>query len=326
MKKVVAVSLLLFATVPAFTRAAEARYEDTKTFRFRPGSQLTVRALDGSISIKTWRRREVRIHYRKAAWGRSRRRAEERLDDVEVQFHEYRDGLEVLVDDWRSDREMSFWDLLNPENWTSEGGAKVSFEITLPEDADVDLSADDSDVDLRGVNGEIDIRVDDGDVQLQEVASSELRIETDAGDVDLYKVDVGDGVLEVTADEGDVRVEKAEIGDFEAETDEGDVTVIDSKVERLAIRTDEGQVELDVQPVGRASYRVVTEEGDVILTLPRGGDYDFDLETDTGRIRSEFDVEVEETDTGERVTESLGRGRWKIRVYTDDGDIFLERR
>ncbi|NOZ56001.1 MAG: DUF4097 domain-containing protein [Calditrichaeota bacterium] len=327
MRRVLAVSVLLVFLLPTFGRASEARFEETKTFKFRPGGKLTIRALDGSISVRTWGRREVRVHYKKTAWGHSRRRAEERLDDLDVRFHEYGDELEIVVDDWRSGRELSFWDLFNPETWRgSNGGAQVKFEITVPEETDLDISADDSDVDVRRLDGEVDIRVDDGDVELQDVGGPEIRVETDAGDVDLYKVDVSDGLVEISTDEGEVQIENARIAELETETDEGDVAVLKSKVERLSVRTDEGQVELDVEPVGRARYRVVTEQGDVILSLPEDGDYDFDLETDTGRIHSEFDVEIEETDRGERVSATVGRGKHRISVYSDDGDIFLERR
>ncbi len=327
MRKMLAVGALIVFLFPAFGKASEAKFEETRTFKFRPGSRLTIRALDGNISIRTWPRREVKIRYKKTVWGRSRRKAEERLEDLEVRFHEYGGELEVVVDDWRSDREWGFWDLFNPETWGgSSGSAQVEFEITVPGEIDLDVSADDSDVDVRRVHGEVNVRVDDGDVAMQEVSGPEIRVETDAGDVDLYKLDVRNGLLEVSTDEGDVQIENARIGELETETDEGDVAVLKSKIERLSVRTDEGQVELDVEPFGHARYRVVTEEGDVILTLPANEGYDLDLETDTGRIHSEFDVEIEETDRGERVSATIGRGRCRVSAYSDDGDIFLERR
>ena len=321
-----AVFAVLFLTA-SLGYAAEVHEEEVKRFPIPPGSRLSVRMQDGTVRVSTWKRSEAEIAITKRAWGRGRKRAEERLAEIEVAVRKHRAGLEVVVYDHGRKTEFSFWDLFDPDTWSSEGRrAEVDLRITVPEQTSFMLNGDDCDVQIRGLNGGLDLEFDDGGVEIQKIRSDDIRIETGDADIDLYDIDSADGRIWLMSDDGRIRVEKCEARELEAETDDGDVVLISTRLQRLSVRTEDGDVDLEPDLEDRARVRVVTDDGDVVLSLPEDIDCQFDLETEEGEIRSDFDLEIEETEYGARVRDKIGSGRIRISVYSQGGDVRLESR
>ncbi len=325
MRKAVVGFCLLFVCA-SLGRGAEIHEEEVQTVPLRSGARFTIRMGDGAVRLSTWNKDEAEIHILRRVWASNRRRAQERMEELEVEVRRHGDDVQVVVYDRGERREVSFWDLFNPETWQSDRGAEVEFDVRVPEGVRIWIEADDADIQITGKQARLSISVDDGDVELQKVASDYVRIETDDGDVDLYDVSVPEGRIAIVTDDGRVRLEDCEARDVDAETDDADVVLLGCIFERFDARTAGGDVELEPVLKRTERIRADTEEGDVIVVLPEDADADLDLETASGRIRSDFDVRIDRTDEGERVRDRIGGGDVRIVVTTEDGDIILEKR
>ena len=132
--------------------------------------------------------------------------------------------------------------------------------------------------------------------------------------------------MNIETDEGRVRLEKGVMKRLSIDCDEGDMYLkrIDAKL--IDISADEGDVDLDMNILRNGRYRIYTDEGDVALNIPETVELSVFLEAEDGRIDTDFELEIDELDDGERVRGKIGRGGAKLEVSTDEGNISLEKR
>lgn len=318
--------VLLILLLAGGALAAEAKKTETQTVPLPRGSQLTIRIDDGNLSLTTWEREEAEIQITRRVWARSRREAERRLESIEVEIRRRLGEVEMVVFDREGGRHGSFWDLFNPEAWREGYGAWVEVELRVPEGTALWVEGNDLDVQLGGRLGKVTVRLDDGDIDVRDLEAASLLLDTDDGEVNLYRVNLPQGRASVATDDGRIRVEECRIGQMDTETGDADVAILRCDAEKLSVRTASGDVELEPDLNSLARLRVDTEDGDVVLALPPHVDAELEIETDTGRIRSELDLPVERAEEGGRIQARLGSGRARITIFTEDGDVILERR
>ncbi|MDZ7374389.1 MAG: DUF4097 domain-containing protein [candidate division KSB1 bacterium] len=318
----VATAALLHA---AAALAVEAKKTDVQAFHLAPGSRLSLRLEDGSVRLSTWEKEQAEVQIVRRAWASSRREAQRRLDEIEVEVRKRTGEVEIVVFDHGATPVRSFWDLFNPNKWGSASNVSVELQLQVPEGVDLRLEADDADVEAEGKWGAVLITVADGDVELQDLRAARLRLETDDGNIVLYRLAMPEGAIRAITNDGLIRLEECVASEVSAETDDADVAVLRCDLQRLDVRTASGDVEVEPVLQRLSRLRVDTEDGDIILSLPPDPDAELDLRTVTGRIRTEKGVPSEE-EGGQRLKVRLGKGRALISAFTEDGDIIVEKR
>lgn len=158
-------------------------------------------------------------------------------------------------------------------------------------------------VEISGTDGPLHIDTGAGDVRLTNVKAASLEIDAGSGDV------VGSGVVAmhtaIDAGSGDIELLASQSPEAELESGSGDITV-----ELVGVPSN-----LDVE----------TGSGDIVMRLPANTGARVSIETSSGRIESDFTMQV--TRTGrEELTGTIGDGSGRISVESGSGDVRLQKR
>ncbi len=177
-------------------------------------------------------------------------------------------------------------------------------EIKAPAWLALDLQGDDGDVTVREWTGPIAVRLSDGDVRLEGCTAENVR---------------------VAVDDGDVRIDDC-AGGFDLRTEDGNITLREVTATELRARTDDGDLKVDLLAVEELDADLRVEDGDVHVRLAPDLSVECLMRTSDGDIRVDLPgagrVEVSE----EAGYVAMGSGDGKIRIETDDGDIYLRER
>jgi len=324
--------VLFFATTTVVAelqpQSSEVYEKETESFKMKAGGTVIIESDDGYIRVTTWNKDEVEVVMHKRAWGRNKREAERNLADIEIELTQRDDRLYIrdITESYR-EHNVGLLDLIRG-NW--DFGTNVDFEVMVPKKMNLDLTVDDGDVWIDDIEGEIVIDIDDGDVEIKNVLTNRVEIDVDDGDIeleDLKQANKGSkGLLFVNGDDNDVIIRRAEMETIEIEGDDGMIEFYDVVLKNLDIDLDDGEfdAEMDVMESGR--LRIMVNDGDVTLTLPKNISAYFNLYTYGGRIRTDFPLEVERDDGKSWVKDKVGGGDVNVRVEVDDGYIILKDR
>ena len=202
---------------------------------FDPGDRIVVDGgANGGVEVQGWSRDAVSVRARVWANARSRERAREIADEVEVT---YRNG-RLYADGPDTGRR---------ESWG------VSWDVRVPRDTDLDIETQNGGIGVEGVRGDIDFRAVNGGVSLVEVAGDVSGRTTNGGvkvELDGRRWD-GAGMDVVTTNGG---VTLAVPADYSADLETGTVN---------------GGIELDfpVTVQGRLGKRLAVTLGDGGATI-----------------------------------------------------------
>lgn len=321
--------VIMFFAFVAKVSAYEVSQKEEKSFKIKFGGEVTVIGNAGYIKVKSWDKQEVQLRMVKRAWGRSRRRAEERLEEIEIEINHNGNRLLVRQVD-RSRRDFHFFDIFDPDRWR-EGWwqVEVNFDLTVPKEINLRLENDEGDVEVSEVTGNITITVDEGRVHLENIVSNNVKIETDEGEITCYRVSSRDknrGKISIDADEGRIRIDESKFRKMDLFSDEADLILNRIQILEGYFRTDEGDIELDMDVLKGGRYRIRSDEGDIFIVLPEDVRVSVNLESEEGYIRTDFPLSVKKREEGERARGVIGKDRARLDVYTEEGDIALEKR
>lgn len=306
---------------------AEVKKVEEKTFKIEPGGYVSVEGDEGFIKVNSWDKPEVHLIMTKRAWGRSETDAEKNLEKIDIRIDDYDNRLEIKLITTREQKDISFWDLFDPDTWGEHGRSPtVDFELTVPKEINLNLANDEGDVEVKSIFGDVEVNVDEGDIKISDIEFNELNLATDEGDIDGVNLKNPNGRLSIEVDEGDVLFENVNIRRLKVECDEGDITFKNLSCNSCNISTDEGDVELDISSIKNDRYRISGDEGNISFYLPDNPDVKLDLETQDGAIRSDFDVRISKKEDGRVCRDTIGNGNALIEVYTDEGTIYLKKR
>ena len=329
MKVRLVTAAMLFLCLCVNLAADEVEKTETRRFRLSPDGEISLLADDGSVSVKTWTRNEVEVKMTKRAWGRNRKEAQKMLEDIRIRFQDHRDRLVIRELPSREEEHFNFFDLFDGEFWREKRWRKatVDFELTIPRSASMKIQCDEGNVEIYGAEGDIVVDVDEGNVEIESIRSVEVQIFVDEGHVSIREwVSGNSGRLKIDSDEGDIfigssRLEEANIG-----ADEGEIVLRDVALRRCWLVTDEGDIEADTEPMENCSYRMESDEGRITVTLPADVQVLVRLVAEEGRIDSDFDIDIDDHDDGERAEGVIGSRDGVLKIYTDEGDIDIYKR
>jgi len=328
MKNLVAVvaALALLLALAAGSGAREVKRDFERSFEVQDGFCLYLDFGDGDVDIQPWDENTVKVsvfyHADIKTLGGG-------PPDFDVEFREGDDAIYII----------------GVENPTSpflglrtERVYNYTYTIKAPRYLDLDLTGDDGDVTVQGWAGRIECALDDGDVSLSELAAPSVRIRLEDGDV---RIGGSAGELLVVCEDGDIVIVGADATTCRIEVDDGDVTIKESSgtleiaaedgrvtlrdvtAPRLDIKTDDGSVDVSLVETESPEIEIETSDGGVMIDLERGTSAAISIRVADGNI----DADLSGWDTLEKgedwLSGEIHGGRGRIRIRTDDGDVFL---
>jgi len=310
------------------TPGQEITKTEERTFDFQAGGRIQVIGDAGFIRVESWDKNEVYLRYTKRVWDSSRRSAERRLEDLQVEISDQPGQLTIRQTPGFEERDFRFFDLFDPDRWGhSRHASRIDFELKVPRQCHLILESDEGDIAVRQIEGEVKADSDEGNIDLENLSGGELSASTDEGNIDCRNVRLDDYRLALISDEGVLRASEVAARVLWVETDEGDIVLLRLNAGGGKIKSDEGDVEADFVRFDEGSWSVTTDEGDVEIFIPANADAEISLESDDGRIRADFNLNrISDDDHRKRMTGRLGEGRARLEIYTDEGDISLRRR
>ena len=220
-----------------------------------------------------------------------------------------------------------------------------AISLTNARGKDITLDSNSGTITLQDVRatGDVHTNTDFGDTSFENGSSASLLIETNSGRVSLIKVRVSEEI-KVQDDFGEIELNQALANSYDLHTNSGSITVAGAKG-KLKAYTDFGGIKiegaqgvtLDVETnsgtvtfsgsLGAGPHLVVSDFGEIDLTLPADTKLDVDLSTDFGRIQSDLPITVtlngDSSSDGDQVVGSLNGGGDEFTAQTNSGSVTI---
>lgn len=324
-------SFLLFANPAALFPhpIQEMTKTEERTFDFNPGGSVHLIGDAGYIRVESWDKNEVFLRFTKRVWESRRRDAERRLEDLQVEINDQPGQLSIRQIPEFEGKDFRFFDLFDPDRWGhTRRSARIDFELRVPRQCRLILESDEGDVTVREIDGEVKVDCDEGNINLENISRGDVSLQTDEGEIDCRNLQLEDGRLSLGSDEGTIRASDVAARSVWGETDEGGFVLLRIDAGGGKLNSDEGDVELEMARFDEGTWSITTDEGDAVFFIPANAGAELELESNRGSIRSDFPLNrvSDRHERPERRTGSLGDGRGRLEIYTDEGDISLRRR
>ena len=256
----VRIALVAVALMGAPGAAAGQAEETVRTIPMDSGGRLTLRNVEGDISVTGVDGRDLTIRATKRAAGRGTA-DDDALDRVEIEIEERGDRVIVETDYPRHRRSFleSLGDLLGGgrrEPFVAVDHVAVDYLVTMPRDAGVTIESFAGAVTVEGVDGETRVEVVSGDVRLASLARL-VRVEAFSGDLELTDVR-SDGALAAKTVSGRIDIERVRAPRLEVKSFSGAVAIEGVESRRVEVETVSGPVTFDgslAPTAGTASAR-----------------------------------------------------------------------
>jgi hypothetical protein len=210
----------------------------------------------------------------------------------------------------------------------------VSYEVSVPEAADLTARSGSGDVVAKGIGRDANLTSGSGSITASDIGGA-LAVSAGSGDLTIERVGgqvrakSGSGGIRATAlaagisaetGSGDVRVEVMGTGDVGASSGSGDLTV--SGV-RGALRAHSASGDVNVTGTPAAAWEIHSASGDVVLTVPATTAFTLDARSSSGRIDAKVPVTVQGELPKGTLRGTVHGGGPTVTVNTSSGDITI---
>lgn len=302
----------------------ELKSEEEKTFKMKSGGSITIIGDEGTIKIYSWDKQEVYLKITRRVWDRNSRRAEEIMENLEIEIEHSDNRLYIREIDVQ--KHFRFSNIFHSDKWRRHSEHQVDYELKVPREINLKIENDEGNVEISEITGSLRLRLDEGDVILNNLESSKIDVDIDEGDVVCKNVRGASSTLFVNIDEGSVRLSNCEFAVIDLESDEGNFILNGLVIKDGDFQSDEGDIEANFSllPDGRCKMR--TDEGDIFIRVPRDFNAQIRFQAREGRIRTDFPVSVKRWgDEGEKLEGVIGENLARLSVYTEEGNITLKK-
>ncbi|OGC78142.1 MAG: hypothetical protein A2Z27_01440 [candidate division Zixibacteria bacterium RBG_16_50_21] len=310
---------------------------------------LDISNTSGSIVITSQPSKTIKIQAIKRIKARNQEEAKKIADhiaiDVTVQGSTVK--VETEFEDVKSE---NFWEFLFGRK--SGRSAWVEYQVAVPVDCQLAVSATSADIDVRNMKAPVGISCTSGDIQVHNLAG-DLEMSVTSGDMILSDIE---GMIQIDATSGDLRLEKlvGELvyhsssgdvqaenihGDVEIETSSGDVQlegmagevnieassseIMVKQIEGgLSIETTSGDILVSSQKLSGKVYSLESSSGNIEFSMPTKEGGRLELETASGTLRANLPVTVESI-SERRFSGYINKSGPDIIIRTTSGDVLL---
>jgi DUF4097 and DUF4098 domain-containing protein YvlB len=196
---------------------------------------------------------------------------------------------------------------------------RLSTEVRMPKDADLQLETGDGDVEVASVNGTVTLQSGDGRLKVSQLS----------GTIDLH---TGDGAISAESLKGSIRLRTGDgsidasniDGKLDATTGDGPIR-LSGRFDDLDIRSGDGSVSARVASGSSmaSNWNIHTGDGAVDLTLPADFKANLEATTSDGHITLGLPVTVDGQVSTSRVVGKMNGGGGALKIRSGDGSIRL---
>lgn len=238
-------TLTAFALLAGPACAATLKETFAQSYPFTAGSTLTLRNVNGAVTLDAWDRNEVRIEADKEVKAGSDADARKLMDQVKIDVQTGAGGLRVDTKLPKRDNGLLGW------LGGNSGGINVTYRVHLPRQAKVDAGSVNGAVALTGTHGAAKLDTTNGSVKAAGVDGN-LDLGTTNGRITAEGIT---GTVKADTTNGSIDLQFASVprqGDLALETTNGGVTVKLPRGAGVSVdaATTNGRVHSDFQVAG----------------------------------------------------------------------------
>jgi hypothetical protein len=259
------------------------------TFAVSGSGQLDLQNHEGTVTVSTWDRDELRIQ---AEWEDGQQ---------PVSIRQAGSTVRIRV---RGDR----------------GPRNVDFDLTMPRGMSIAVQGIMVAVSIDGSRGNIAVHSVEGPVEVTGGIGN-VAIQAVEGDVTVHGAS---GHIAVHSIEGHVIVGDSD-GTVEVESVDGDVELIDIDSENIGVNVVDGDVTFQGAIHDRGRYFMSTHDGDLNIIIPDDSNARVSIATFAGELESDIPIEIEGDISKKRFSFTLGTGRALVELSSFDGVIRLQK-
>jgi DUF4097 and DUF4098 domain-containing protein YvlB len=293
--------------------SAKERYEEKfdKTVALAKDGKVDIANISGDIVVVSWNQDQVKIEAVKISQASSADKAKENAGKVTIEVLEEAGLVRIETKYPKSER---FW-----------GGESVNvsvdYKLWIPEKAGLKANNVSGDITAESIGGAAALKAVSGNVQLTKGAGG-AECHSVSGDVTVAGV-TGSAFLKSVS--GNVKASQMK-GSVEAETVSGDVELMDvSEASTVRAKALSGEVLYRGQISKQGNYSLKSHSGSVALYLPADSAFDFEAETFSGGIESDFEIKLMGKISPKEMTGSVNGGGAVLKVSSFSGDIKLKK-
>ena len=166
----------------------------------------------------------------------------------------------------------------------------------------------------------LNIEANSGAVILTDlVINKPLTAKTEFGDVTLLNVNAPS--YDLKSNSGKVSLDSAH-GNVTAHSEFGDIEVTNGEQVNLDLKTNSGAVEYSGS-LGPGPHILDTEFGNIYLTIPNDTSLSVDLETEFGKVKSDFDITLSGEFSEKQLSGTINGGGASLTASTNSGNITI---
>jgi hypothetical protein len=244
----IGLAVTALALLAGTAHAATLKQTFAQSYPFAAGSTLTLRNINGSVTLDAWDKNEVRIEADKEVKADSDADAKKIMDQVKIDVQAGAGGLRVETKIPKRDDGILSW------LGGSHANVNVAYRVHLPRQAVVDAASVNGHVALTGTHGRAKLETTNGRIQVAGVDGN-LDLETTNGHIAATGVT---GAIKADTTNGGIDLQLASVprqGDLDLSTTNGGVTVKLPRGAGVSVdaATSNGRVHSDFQVAGGES-------------------------------------------------------------------------
>jgi hypothetical protein len=196
---------------------------------------------------------------------------------------------------------------------------RMSTEVRMPRNADLQLETRDGHVEVASLNGNITVRTTDGAIKASQLSGT-IDLQTSDGGI---TVDTVKGNFKLHTGDGAIRATNLDVRCAVSSTDGS--THLAGRFDSLDIKSGDGSVVARVAAGSKMSstWNIRTVDGGVDLELPADFQANVDASTQDGHITSGLPIAVQGNLGKSVVRGTLNGGGPSLVIHTGDGSIHL---
>ena len=303
-------------------RAYPARQEErvSRTLKIGGRGELTIANLAGDIVITRRGGDEVQIEAVKVARARTDEEARAMLPLVTVDFTERSGRGEATVT----------YPHEHQERTRRHANVSVSFTVSAPENTRITVKTLSGGITVSDIKGELSLVTTSGNVSITN-AGRIAEARSTSGHVEATAVST-ETPVELSSISGNITARQVKAPRMELETVSGRVVMDNVDVPRIDAQSIAGAIEFTGRLAKNGRYDFNSHAGSVLLTLIGDTGFEFDANSFSGTVRSDFTLKEESSSegrgrTGRRSLQGVfGDGSALVDVTTFSGSVVLTRK
>ncbi len=303
------VSILLVFSLAMAKEKYEEKFD--KTMALAKDGKVDIGNISGDITAVSWAQDQVKIEALKVSTADSLEKAKENAAKVKIEISQEGDVLRIQTK-YPKGEKFGGNESLN---------VSVDYKLWIPEKASLKAQSISGNVTAEGIGGAADLKAISGNVQITKAAGG-AECTSVSGGVVVSGV-TGNAFLKSVS--GDIKANMIK-GSVEAETVSGGVELLDvSEASSVRAKALSGDVVYRGRINRQGKYSFKAHSGDVVLHLPGDSAFDFDADTFSGGIETDFEVKVVGKVSPKEMSGTVNGGGATLKVSSFSGNIQLKK-